>query len=58
MSDLDPKIAVYSNKLENLLNQKQEREKKLQDNKDQINNLNAKLSTINHSGEISSQKKS
>ncbi|MBD5431746.1 MAG: chromosome segregation protein SMC [Lactobacillus sp.] len=57
LTDLDPKIAVFANKLENLLSQKRERNQQLEDNQGQLDSLQQKLEDLSHSGELSVQKK-
>lgn len=57
LSRLDPELAVYSNKLENLLSKQKERQVDLEQNQSQLDNLEEKLAALSKNRENSSHKK-
>lgn len=56
LSKLDPKIAVYTNKLENLASQIKEKENQIDNNKKQTSNLSQKLQDLSQNGQLSVKK--
>lgn len=58
LSELDPKIAVYRNKLENLANQKKDKQTDLQEAQQQLTTITDKLAALTKNHELSDQKKS
>ncbi len=54
---IDPEIAVFANKLENLYNQKRERERQLDNSKSQLADLKAKLASLLENSKLSVTKK-
>lgn len=53
LSKLDPQIAVYSNKLENLASQEREKQNQIANNQKQTDSLKQKLTELSQNGEIS-----
>ncbi|AEG40105.1 chromosome segregation protein SMC [Lactobacillus kefiranofaciens] len=58
LSQLDPKIAVFTNKLENLTSQEKEKVGQIANNKQQITDLKQKLTDLVQNGELSVKKNS
>lgn len=58
LSKLDPQIAVYSNKLENLASQEREKQNQIANNQKQTDSLKQKLTELSQNGEISVKKNS
>ena len=58
LSQLDPKIAVYTNKLENIAGQEKERQNQIANNTQQTAALKEKLTNLNQNGEMSVKKNS
>ena len=56
LSKLDPDIAVYTNKLENLRSQENEKKQQIRNNQEQTADLTHKLQDLTQSGERSVQK--
>ena len=57
LSELDPQIAVYTNKLENLTRQENDKAVSLKQHQAQLKSLSEKLSSLSHSGELDQAKK-
>ena len=57
LAELDPQIAVYTNKLENLSKQQSDKKRDLNQHEKQITALTKKLATLNESGQLDQQKK-
>lgn len=56
LSKLDPDIAVYTNKLENLLSQENEKKMQIENNQKQTADLTQKLQDLMQSNELSNKK--
>lgn len=54
---IDPEIAVYTNKLENLSNRQEERQRQLTNSSEQLKSLREKLTTLSNNGKLSIAKK-
>ena len=58
LSELDPKLAVVSNKYENLHNQEIEKKQQLKNNQEQLIDLKKKLASLGKNNELSERKRS
>ncbi|MCO0806591.1 chromosome segregation protein SMC [Lactobacillus helveticus] len=56
LSKLDPQIAVFANKLENLAVQEKDKRNQIDNNQKQVADLKEKLASLNQNGELSVKK--
>lgn len=54
---IDPELAVYTNKIENLSNRQEERSRQLHSSQEQLTALKQKLAALNQNGKLSIEKK-